>query len=277
MHRRMLAAALAVIIGLVALAGLPAPEAKAAPPTPDFGPAIEALAALDQVQSCPAPSERQAKPGVVAFAALLDAAYGHHTGQIANNCSGEKGEHWAGRALDYFLDARSPTDLHIADDIFGWLFAPDRYGNQYAMARRLGVMYIIWNRHIWGSYRAAEGWRNYAGTDPHTNHIHFSFSVAGALQQTSYWTHGTPANGPRVALVANVSPCGSLTIKTSYWGDWAQHMACGQAKAVAVSPDGQTIAVVRPDNTLVAKQGLWGQWAAHTQPGETAAIALANL
>jgi hypothetical protein len=56
------------------------------------------------------------------------------------------------------------------------------------MARRLGVMYIIWNGRIWGSYRAAEGWRSYGGANPHTDHVHFSFSRAGALKQTSYWT-----------------------------------------------------------------------------------------
>jgi hypothetical protein len=29
------------------------------------------------------------------------------------------------------------------------------------------------------------------GTNPHTDHIHFSFSWAGARKQTSYWD-GTP-------------------------------------------------------------------------------------
>jgi uncharacterized cupin superfamily protein len=74
-------------------------------------------------------------------------------------------------------------------------------------------------------------------------------------------------------LVANVNRCGALYIKQGFWGTWQEHMGCGQATAVAVSPDGQTIAVVRPDNTLVAKQGLWGQWAAHTSPGQTAVVA----
>jgi hypothetical protein len=41
------------------------------------------------------------------------------------------------------------------------------------------------------SYRAEEGWRPYVGTNPHTDHIHFSFSWAGARKQTSY-RDGTP-------------------------------------------------------------------------------------
>jgi hypothetical protein len=43
--------------------------------------------------------------------------------------------------------------------VFNWLFRADPRGRRFAMARRVGVMYIIHNRHIWGSYRAAEGWR----------------------------------------------------------------------------------------------------------------------
>jgi hypothetical protein len=64
------------------------------------------------------------------------------------------------------------------------------------MVRRLGVMYIIYNRRIWASYRAEEGWRPYVGANPHTDHIHFSFSWAGARKQTSYWD-GTPVTSSR--------------------------------------------------------------------------------
>ena len=55
-------------------------------------------------------------------------------------------------------------------------------------------------RRIWASYRAEEGWRPYVGANPHTDHIHFSFSWAGARKQTSYWggtpvTYTTPSTG----------------------------------------------------------------------------------
>ena len=75
----------------------------------------------------------------------------------------------------------------IARKVFTWLLRADASGRRWAMARRLGVMYIIHNRRIWGSYRADEGWRPYVGTNPHTDHVHFSFSWAGARKQTSYW------------------------------------------------------------------------------------------
>src|SRR5204863_7951042 len=59
-------------------------------------------------------------------------------------------------------------------------------GNQYAMARRLGIMYIIWNHQFWALYNVRLGWQSYSGDNPHTDHVHFSFYWAGALQQTTY-------------------------------------------------------------------------------------------
>jgi peptidoglycan hydrolase-like protein with peptidoglycan-binding domain len=80
------------------------------------------------------------------------------------------------------------------------LLATDRYGNPYAMARRLGIMYIIFNHRIWGAYLADQGWRPYGGSNPHTDHVHFSLSWAGALKQTTWWTQvDQPASWPRQA------------------------------------------------------------------------------
>ena len=39
----------------------------------------------------------------------------------------------------------------------------------HANARRLGIMYMIWNRRIWSSYKASSGWRKYSGSNPHTD------------------------------------------------------------------------------------------------------------
>ena len=47
------------------------------------------------------------------------------------------------------------------------------------MARRLGVMYIIFNRRIWRAY-GDPGWGAYSGTNPHTDHIHISLSYDGS-------------------------------------------------------------------------------------------------
>ncbi len=75
-----------------------------------------------------------------------------------------------------------------------WLFATDRYGNTRAMARRLGLMYVIWNHKIWSASKPGAGWRPYTGPNPHTDHMHFSFSVLGAQGKTSFWSGAVPAS-----------------------------------------------------------------------------------
>jgi hypothetical protein len=176
-----------VATGTTALTGSPA--AAAPPPTPAFGRAIEAHATLVSQSTCD-PSN---KPGVVGFKDLLNSHYGQHTWGIGRACtSGGVSEHKEGRALDFHLNVNNATQRARADEIANWLLATDGYGNANALARRLGIMYIIWNKRIWTASRASEGWRTYScdGSpgDCHTDHIHFSFSWAGARKETSWWT-----------------------------------------------------------------------------------------
>jgi hypothetical protein len=168
--------------------------ATAAPPTPDFGASIDAYAAYDGQDTCdPTP-----KPGVVDVKNLLEAEYGHHEWGIARDCGiGGTSEHKEGRALDYGFDVFDSAQRADAEDVLNWLLSTDRHGNQHAVARRLGVMYIIWNRRIWKAYQASQGWQSYDGSNPHTDHIHISFSWAGARQRTSWWSAGpTTPPGP---------------------------------------------------------------------------------
>jgi hypothetical protein len=75
-----------------------------------------------------------------------------------------------------------------------WLFATDAHGNQDAMFRRLGLMYVIWNKQIWGAW--SQRWEPYSCSGPtlcHVNHMHFSFGWAGAEKKTSYWTNKVSA------------------------------------------------------------------------------------
>jgi hypothetical protein len=120
-------------------------------------------------------------------ATCLNATYGTHSTSIGRTCDSTVSEHFEGRALDYGLNVNNAGERAIANDFLNWLLATDQYGNRHAMARRLGVMYIIWNRQQWRAYRPAEGWQPYGGSNPHTDHIHISFIWAGALRQTSWW------------------------------------------------------------------------------------------
>jgi hypothetical protein len=133
------------------------------------------------------------KPGVVGFQQIVLASFpSTPSWGISRDCSvGGPSEHKEGRAWDWGVAAGDPGDHAAANQVFHWLFRADALGRPFAMARRLGVMYVIYDRHIWGSYRATEGWRPYVGANPHTDHAHFSFSWAGARKQTSYWD-GSP-------------------------------------------------------------------------------------
>ncbi|MCU0295917.1 MAG: peptidoglycan-binding protein [Candidatus Nanopelagicales bacterium] len=101
-------------------------------------------------------------------------------------------EHLDGRAWDWHADVKDPKAFAAATDLINWLMAEGPDGEDAYWARRLGIMYIGYNHRIWGSYRASEGWRRLNNSNPHTDHVHFSFSWAGAFGKTSFWD-GTPA------------------------------------------------------------------------------------
>ncbi|MFC6014936.1 FG-GAP repeat domain-containing protein [Plantactinospora solaniradicis] len=215
-----------VTAGTTALTDSPA--AAAPPPTPSFGRAIEAHAALVSQSTCD-PSN---KPGVVGFKDLLNSHYGQHTWGIGRACSsGGVSEHKEGRALDFHLNVNNATQRARADEITNWLLATDGYGNTNALARRFGIMYIIWNKRIWTASRASEGWRTYpcdgSPGDCHTDHIHFSFSWAGARKETSWWTGGTGAadagrvqfgdfNGDGIDDLLQIRPNGDVVV---FWNN----------------------------------------------------------
>jgi hypothetical protein len=167
------------------------PAAAALPPS-GTGPLDDLAPYQPQTTCSPA-----AKPGVVGFQRIVQASFPRTPSfGISRNCSvGGPSEHKEGRAWDWGVAATDPSGRAAAGEVLRWLFRAEPSGRRWAMARRLGVMYIIYNRRIWASYRVSEGWRPYVGANPHTDHVHFSFSWAGARKQTSYWD-GTPVTYP---------------------------------------------------------------------------------
>ncbi len=164
-----------------------------------FGSQIDPVPAYEPQSTCsPTP-----KPGVVAFRSMVLKVF-PKTGDdgITRGCNdGGTSEHKEGRAWDWKVSVNNPEDVAAVNTLFAWLFATDQYGHQFAMARRLGIMYIIWNHRIWGAYNAAEGWRPYTGTpNPHTDHVHFSFYWIGANQQTSFWRYVQSCQGATPCL-----------------------------------------------------------------------------
>lgn len=150
-----------------------------------WGPDIEPLAAYEPQRFCmPGP-----RPAVVRFAALLERAHpqGRSLGVTRACESGARSEHKEGRAYDWGLNVTVPAERVAADQVLAWLLATDEHGNRFAMARRLGIMYVIWDGHIWSAAAADDGWRVYTGPSPHTDHVHLSFGWQGAMGLTSFW------------------------------------------------------------------------------------------
>ena len=130
-----------------------------------------------------------AKPGTTAFRDLMFRKFGNGSDLgIARACEvGGDSEHKEGRAWDWGLNYHNRADRRTARKALEWLTEPVA-GDPAHRARRLGVMYVIWNERIWSAYQADEGWRPYEGWSPHRDHIHFSFTWNGATKRVSWWT-----------------------------------------------------------------------------------------
>jgi len=145
-------------------------------------------------------------PGTARLRDLVLATYdrGYDGGTIRACASGGTSEHKDGRAWDWMLDVKDKRDRATAADFLGWLTAPGPNGRDAAMARRLGVMYVIHNKMMWSSYTGQ--WKDYSGYSPHTDHIHISLSWNGARGNVSFWTGRTWATDYGTCEVFTSSP-----------------------------------------------------------------------
>lgn len=186
---------------------VPAQAATAKPAVPSGLPAaIEPLASYVPANSC----NPAARPGTQKLAQLLKTTYPGTWYGISRACGAglPTSEHYDGRAVDWMNSVRKPKQAAQAKAVIAWLKAPDARGNAYANARRLGVMYVIWNNKIWGLYNADRGWRPYSScadhpekswdSTCHRDHMHLSLSWAGAMGATSFWSKrvAAPDFGP---------------------------------------------------------------------------------
>ena len=212
---RVLAAAFAAVAVTVSLIGAsigPAQAADAVPTlVPDPVPAVVAPATVEGLSpyvgqvSC----DPTAKPGALALRSLLMTAYGGRDLGIVRACTmGSVSEHKEGRAFDWGLDSSVPAENAVARQAISWLLAPGPDGVLAVNARRLGIMYFIYNRQIWSSYRAAEGLRPYTGGESHATHIHISLAWNGATRTTSWWTGAAAAvdYGPCIGTEGSPAP-----------------------------------------------------------------------
>ena len=193
----MLRPALRVLVAVLTLL-LTAP-ALAAPAVATAAP-IEDYASYDPQTHC----SPGAKPGTAYLGRWVVRRYGGGFGGISRRCGGGgASEHKEGRAFDWTLDATKRADRLRAKAFMERVFRADADGNTDAWARRMGIMYLIWNDHMYSAWNGFEAEpylsssctsrRTCSTTLRHRNHLHISLSRDGCWGRTSWFEGRLPA------------------------------------------------------------------------------------
>jgi len=138
------------------------------------------------------------KPGTKTLARWVVATYGGRYGSISRSCAGRSvSEHKEGRAFDWTLNAALAADRARANRLMRDLFATGAEGEPAELARRMGVMYVIWNDHMYASYDQfrAKSYRSAScrrlstcsKTLRHRDHLHISLTRDGGAARTSWY------------------------------------------------------------------------------------------
>jgi hypothetical protein len=154
---------------------------------------VESYAPYQPQRTC----ARKDKPGTVALGRWLVARGGVYGGTLRSCGSGGQSEHKDGRAFDWMLDATDADDRAVADAFLVEAFADDELGDTDALARRMGIMYVIWNDRMYAAWDGFEPKkylssgcrtrRTCSVTLRHRDHMHISLSRAGAKGRTSWY------------------------------------------------------------------------------------------
>jgi hypothetical protein len=156
------------------------------PANPEFQGAVEPFLSANE-KDCDA----KERPGVHKFIKFVLAQVGGREGRTMGPCTGKSG-HSSGRAWDWMIDATNPEEKDTADAFLAWLLKNDQ-----EIYRRAGLYYVIWNKRSWSNFR--KSWGPYDGfapdgscpkppcRNPHTDHVHFSFTPQGANGKTSFY------------------------------------------------------------------------------------------
>lgn len=118
---------------------------------------------------------------MITFAELVSNHYDRPGYYTSRSCIEDgTSQHYEGRAFDWGMMANDPDDKAIGDAVAQWITADNG-----AIARRIGIQSVIWNRKSWYLYNPGS-WQNYTGPSPHTDHLHISFTWDGAMKDTSW-------------------------------------------------------------------------------------------
>ena len=145
----------------------------------------------------------RAKPGTTYLGTTVVKRFGGGFGPISRPCSsGGTSEHKEGRAFDWMLDATRKRDRKKAHAFMDWVFATDKQGNTDARARRMGIMYVIWNDHMYSAWNefdpepylssSCKSRKKCSTTLRHRDHLHISLTRAGGKGRTSWYAGRMP-------------------------------------------------------------------------------------
>lgn len=163
-------------------------------------------------------------------------------GNISRNCVEGRSEHSEGRAWDWMVDSRKAPERAAAADFLAWVTA-----NHGENAKRLGIMYVIYNRKIWGVYRESDGWRASYG---HVDHVHISLSWNGARANTSFWTGKIQPK--------DYGPCARFAGQPAVLRSTARTSRCYAAMALVKTNKNTVQAIGSKASTVKVAQGLLG-------------------
>jgi hypothetical protein len=182
---------LRLLFSALLLIGLTPLAASAAP----YDSAPEDYASYQPQKKC----KRAAQPGTRELGRWIDRRFagGTPVTSVRSCRSGGTSEHKDGRAIDWMMSASKRSHRQEVATFLRKLFATDRDGNAHALARRMGIMYVIWNDRMWSSYDRfdKEPYRSSSckrlsrcsATLRHRDHVHISLSRAGARGATSWY------------------------------------------------------------------------------------------
>ncbi|GAB2685891.1 DUF5585 domain-containing protein [Thalassiella azotivora] len=222
--RRLVAVLVTAVLAVAGLVAVAPTAGAATPATPVFPRYIDAYAGWETESGC----DPTAKPGALSLQALIHRTWGSRPGSnISRSCTASNSGHEEGRSIDWMTNARIPAQDAMADELITWLLATDQHGNPNAMARRLGVSYIIYDSMTFSLSRNGAYWREYSDcqrvrTGPefdnicHRNHVHISLSWAGAHQQTTWYTLAGETREPCVTPPTPKAPPAPSTAALGY-------------------------------------------------------------
>lgn len=161
-----------------------------------------AQAGIEDYASYDAPTKCHPKPlaGTRQLGSWVARQHGGGYVGMSRACSRKDGptsDHQTGRAFDWSVDATRRADRQRVKQLFQRIFAEDRFGNEDALARRMGIAYLIWNDRMypaWNQFRpepylssSCTRLKKCSRTLRHRDHVHVSLSKAGAHARTSWF------------------------------------------------------------------------------------------